>query len=109
MSYSVVALCQPEVAPGFELAGLPVAEASDAAVAADRLRQLKTQPDLGVILIEDTLYNRVPPELQHEFGRAPLPMLVPFPGPFWEMREESAEAYIVELLRQVVGYRVRLR
>jgi hypothetical protein len=34
---------------------------------------------------------------------------VPFPGPAWEARGEAAEAYIVELLRQVIGYRVRLR
>jgi hypothetical protein len=51
----------------------------------------------------------LPDELQREFGRRPLPMLVPFPGPVWEVQEESAEAYVVELLRQVVGYRVRLR
>jgi hypothetical protein len=36
-------------------------------------------------------------------------MLVPFPGPAWSERAEAAEAYIVELLRQVIGYRVRLK
>jgi vacuolar-type H+-ATPase subunit F/Vma7 len=64
---------------------------------------------VGVILIEDTLYNQLPDELHREFGRRALPMLVPFPGPLWQVRPEAAEAYIVELLRQVVGYRVRLR
>jgi vacuolar-type H+-ATPase subunit F/Vma7 len=109
MSFSVLAVCRPEVAAGFGLAGLGVLEATGPGETADRLRELRSRPDVGVILIEDTLYDRIPEELQREFGRRPLPMLVPFPGPLWEVREESAEAYIVELLRQVVGYRVRLR
>jgi vacuolar-type H+-ATPase subunit F/Vma7 len=109
MSLSVVAVCRPDVAAGFGLAGLHAIEANDAAGTADRLRELRARPEVGVILIEDTLYNRLPEELQREFGRRALPMLVPFPGPLWEVGAESAEAYIIELLRQVVGYRVRLR
>jgi hypothetical protein len=42
-------------------------------------------------------------------GRRSLPVLIPFPGPAWVERPAAAEAYIVELLRQVIGYRVRLR
>ena len=72
------------------------------------MRDLRTRPGVGVILIEDRLYRGLPEELHREFGRHALPMLVPFPGPQWEGRAEDAEAYIVELLRQVVGYRVRL-
>jgi vacuolar-type H+-ATPase subunit F/Vma7 len=73
------------------------------------LGELRARPDVGVILIEDTLYRQLPEDLQRDIGRKPLPMLVPFPGPMWKTEAESAEAYIVELLRQVVGYRVRLR
>jgi vacuolar-type H+-ATPase subunit F/Vma7 len=109
MSLSIHAVCRPEVAAGFELVGLSVLEATTPGDTADRLRELRVRPEVGVILIEDTLYGHLPEELQREFGRRPLPMLVPFPGPLWEVHAESAEAYIVELLRQVVGYRVRLR
>jgi hypothetical protein len=35
-------------------------------------------------------------------------MVVPFPGPTWVVRP-PAEEYIVELLRQAIGYRVRIR
>ncbi|HXW96481.1 MAG TPA: V-type ATP synthase subunit F, partial [Gemmatimonadales bacterium] len=66
-------------------------------------------PEVGVILLEDTLYEHLPEELHRALGRRALPMVVPFPGPRWEARPESAEAYVIELLRQVVGYRVRLR
>ena len=109
MSQTVRAVCRPDVAAGYGLAGLRTIEAQTPEEAAERLRELHRQPDVGVILLEDTLYDRLPEDLQREIGRRPLPMIVPFPGPLWRVSPESAEAYIVELLRQVVGYRVRLR
>jgi vacuolar-type H+-ATPase subunit F/Vma7 len=108
MSLTVQTICRPEVAAGFGLAGLQATETPDSAGAAARLSELRARPEVGVILVEDVLYQDLPEELLHEFGRHALPMVVPFPGPQWEARAESAEAYIVELLRQVVGYRVRL-
>jgi vacuolar-type H+-ATPase subunit F/Vma7 len=109
MSQSVLAICRPEVAAGFGLAGLRTNEVANATEAGERLRDVRHRPEVGVILIEEALYNGLTEDLRREFGRRPLPMIVPFPGPFWEMRAEAAEAYIVELLRQVVGYRVRLK
>jgi vacuolar-type H+-ATPase subunit F/Vma7 len=109
MSQGVRVVCRSDVAGGFALAGLRTVEAATSLEAADRLRELRRQPDVGVIMVEDTLYDRLPEELSRDFSRRPLPMVVPFPGPIWQARPEGAEAYIVELLRQVVGYRVRLK
>lgn len=109
MSQRVLAICRPDVATGFGLAGLKTTEVTTPAEAGERLRELRREQDVGVILIEETLYDGLAEDLRRELGRRPLPMIVPFPGPLWETRAEGAEAYIVELLRQVVGYRVRLR
>lgn len=109
MSYVVRVVSRPAAAAGFALAGLRAAEASTPEEAGERVRALRAEPGVGVILLEDSLYDRLPEDVRREFGRRPLPMIVPFPGPAWAARPESAEAYIVELLRQVVGYRVRLR
>lgn len=109
MSSRVEVVCRPDVAAGFGLTGLHTIEAADPREAEARLRELRQEPDVGVILVEQTLHDGLTEELQHEWGRHALPMLVPFPGPFWAVRPGGAEAYIVELLRQVIGYRVRLR
>ena len=109
MGYAVRVVCRPEVAAGFALAGLRPLEAATPAEGAVRVVELLAQRDLGVILVEDAFYDGLPPEVRREVGRRPLPMLVPFPGPAWVERPEGPEAYIVELLRQVIGYRVRLR
>jgi vacuolar-type H+-ATPase subunit F/Vma7 len=109
MSYRVRTLCRPEVAAGFGLAGMRATEAGDPALGAAGLLQLLAEPGVGVVLIEDGFYERLPEDLRRRIGRRPLPMVVPFPGPAWEELGEGPEAYIVELLRQVIGYRVRLR
>jgi hypothetical protein len=40
---------------------------------------------------------------------AGLPVVVPFPAPSLQRPPGEAEAYVAELLRRAVGYRVRLR
>ena len=102
-------LCRPEVAAGFALAGIPVLEAATPAEAIDRFRRCLDDPSLGIILVEDRFHDQLPEDLRRRVARKPLPMVVPFPGPVWETRTGAAESYIVELLRQVIGYRVRLR
>lgn len=109
MSHTVHVLARPAVAAGFGLAGLHADEVPGAALGIARLRELMRDPAAGVVLLEDSLYDALPEDLRAELGRRPLPMVVPFPGPQWEERRTAAEAYIVELLRQVIGYRVRLR
>lgn len=109
MSWRVEAIGRPEVAAGFAFAGLSTREVASADEAAEWVRQARQQSDVGVILLEDALYEQLPEELLRAIGRRPLPMLVPFPGPRWEARPEEAEAYVIELLRRVVGYRVRLK
>lgn len=102
-------LCRPEVAAGFAVAGLAPLESPTAPEGAARLRELLEDSTVGVVLIEEGFYDQLPEDLRHRLGRRPLPMVVPFPGPVWQDRAEGPEAYIVELLRQVIGYRVKLK
>jgi len=109
MAHSVRVVCRPGTAAGFALAGLAPLEVETTDEGVLRVRGLLDQSGVGVVLLEDTLYDALPPELVRQLSRRPLPMVVPFPGPAWGRRRDAAEAYIVELLRQVIGYRVRLR
>ena len=109
MSYQVRVVARPEVAAGLALAGVRPVEVTSAEQSTAGVKDLLGTPDVGVILIEEGLYDKLPEDLRRRIGRRPLPMVVPFPGPAWEALAEGPEAYIVELLRQVIGYRVRLR
>lgn len=109
MSYEVRVVCRPEVAPGFGLAGLHTIEADSGTGAGEILGRLASQTGVGVILMQDTLFESLPDDIRRRFGRVPLPMIVPFPGPERAAGRDAGASYIIELLRQVVGYRVRFR
>jgi vacuolar-type H+-ATPase subunit F/Vma7 len=106
-THQVRVVCRPEVAAGFALAGVPVVEAKDAHQAQQLIEQLSERETTGVLLVqEDLLANST-----HDADRGPrlLPMIVPFPGPEVVRGRDGAEAFISEILRQAIGYRVRLK
>lgn len=105
MKGRVHVLCRPGLAAGFRLAGLEATEAEDAGRAAPRLRELLASSDAGAVLVEESLLGGVPASFL--LRRAGLPIVLPFPGP--SPLRSSAEEEVLAILRQAVGYRVRLR
>lgn len=103
----VAFVVRPPLGPGASVASLPVLEAADGVAAAAGLARLGAE-GVGVVLLEEGLYADLPEETRRAISSSPLPMVVPFPGPTWAVRP-PAEEYIVELLRQAIGYRVRIR
>lgn len=108
MTHGVRVVCRSVTAAGFALAGLVADIADDDGVAEATLRSLMQRPDVGVILLEESIYAGLALELRTVVDRLPQPIVVPFPGPAWRA-SGSAEEQVVELLRRAIGYRVRLR
>jgi vacuolar-type H+-ATPase subunit F/Vma7 len=102
-------VARPAPGAGFALAGLPVTEVADARDADAVLSPMLEREDLAVILVEQTLLDALSDPVRREVLRRPTPIVVPFPGPAWGERISAAEAYVLELLRRAIGYRVRLR
>ena len=108
MSHTLRVVCRPAVCDGFALAGVRALPAVDGTEAAATLARLIEQPELGVVLVEEVLYRALPRERHDALERRALPVVVPFPGPRAGARP-SAEVELVNLLRDAIGYRVRLR
>jgi vacuolar-type H+-ATPase subunit F/Vma7 len=106
-SHQVRAVCRPEVAAGFALAGVPVTEASSAQDAQRVIEALSSRAEIGVLLVQEDLLTEAATE--RDTGQRLLPMVVPFPGPAVVKGKSGAEAFITEILRQAIGYRVRLK
>jgi vacuolar-type H+-ATPase subunit F/Vma7 len=105
--HAIVAVCRPALAAGFRLAGVPVIEAMDAVAAAAACAH--GRPEAGLLLIEQELLDAMKAEQRARLAHAPLPILVPFPGTAWQSDRSRAQAYVAEILRQAIGYRVRLQ
>jgi vacuolar-type H+-ATPase subunit F/Vma7 len=105
---TVEVLCRPAAATGFALVGIgaePVPEAADPTPA---LVARLERSDVGVLLLEESIYESLAPELRHRLDRSARPLVVTFPGPAWR-GARTAEERVVELLRRAIGYRVRLQ
>lgn len=108
MSHRVTAVCDLSVSFGFRLAGLRPHAAGGPADAARLLAELTEDDRWGVILVQEDLVPD-PTSASRRRLRTGLPLIIPFPGPSRDRPPGEAEAYVTELLRRAVGYRVRLR
>ena len=108
MSHRVGVVSDASVSLGFRLAGVRPWVADSPEAAAGLLDELAKEGRWGVILVQEDL---MPPASSFSWRRSAtgLPIVVPFPAPRRERQVGEAEAYVTELLRQAVGYRVRLR
>lgn len=110
MKGSVSIVCTPAVASGFRLTGVAVWPATDGAAAAAALRDLLAAPATArpvLVLVEEGLLGALPPDLQRRLAGDPALLAVPFPGPAVDAAATAA-SFLLDLLRQAIGYRVRL-
>jgi vacuolar-type H+-ATPase subunit F/Vma7 len=107
---TVEVVCRPGVASGFALAGLRPHVADDAEEAARTIHALLTDPATrpAVLLLEEGLQSGLPPALARRLSREPGTLTVPFPSPRAARAAGEAERFLLEILRQAIGYRVRL-
>lgn len=108
MTRKLRVVCHPASLEGFGLAGVHALAAGDATECALLLERLAAEPEVGVVLVEDSLWRGLPDPLRERLERQAVPVIVPFPGPRRE-GAPAAEAELVEMLRRAIGYRVRLR
>ncbi len=109
MKRTVRIVCRSELAPGFALAGLKVDDARSAPEGAARIAALARDPAVGLVLADAVCWASLPESERRALVRRPLPLIVPFPGPSWAEGAPPAEAHLSEILREALGYRVRLR
>lgn len=107
MELSVRVVCRPEVAVGFELAGVRV-EATDEEAASEQMRRIAADPSVGIVFVEERLHRALPEDVRQRLERQATPLVVAFPSPSWA-GPSAAEEYVLDLLQQAVGYRVRPR
>lgn len=99
----------PLACAGFALAGIPTLEVVSARDGALALPDIASRDDIGVLLVEQSVLDALPPAVSRELMRRPAPIVVPFPGPSWADRGAPRESGVLELLQRAIGYRVRLR
>ncbi len=106
MAYRVAVITDPETATGFRLAGADVFEVDDPRGAVEALRRVADQ-DYGLVAVNEALLLGVEEAVARVLRGRDLPVLVPFPAP--KAKLESGEDYIARLVKEHIGFYVKLR
>jgi vacuolar-type H+-ATPase subunit F/Vma7 len=106
---AVGALSRPGLAQGLALAGVAVREVADVDDGVRQLAAAAAAAAPAVLLVEDAILAAAPVALAHRLAAQPLPVVLAVPGPARELARAAGEEEILDLLRQAIGYRVRLR
>ncbi len=104
--YRLGVIADPETATGFRLAGAEVREATTPQEALEHLRYFMTL-DYGLLAVNEALLEGTSEERARMLRGRDLPIIVPFPAPQVEI--ESSEAYIARLVKEHIGFYVKLR
>jgi V/A-type H+-transporting ATPase subunit F len=99
-------ITDPETATGFRLAGVEVREAASPQDALEHLRALVTL-DYGLVAVNEDLLEGTEAERTRLLRGRDLPIVLPFPASRPQL--ESGEEYISRLVKEHIGFYVKLR
>ena len=104
--YRLAVITDPETATGFRLAGVEVREADSPQAALEHLRAILPL-DYGLIAVNEDLLVGTEEERARLLRDRDLPIILPFPAP--RQQTESGEEYISRLVKEHIGFYVKLR
>ncbi|MDR5708562.1 MAG: V-type ATP synthase subunit F [Armatimonadota bacterium] len=106
MRYRVAVITDSETATGFRLAGAEVFEADTPEGVVGALREV-LRGDYGLVAVNEVLLTEAEEEIRRAMRGRDLPVVVPFPAPRAQL--ESGEEYIARLVKEHIGFYVKLR
>jgi V/A-type H+-transporting ATPase subunit F len=104
--YRVAVITDPETATGFRLAGVEVHEVTSPQQILEQLRSLLTK-DYGIVAVNEDLMKGLAGDIHRLMRGRDTPIIIPFPAPRAQL--ESGEEYIARLVKEQIGFYVKLR
>lgn len=106
--YEVMMIVGPEMATGFQLAGVRVHEASDRAEVTEALRfALESSNKVGLCVVDEKLLAEVSERLQLQCEDSAIPLVLPLP--LGENADPEAQGEAVqEMVRSAIGFTIKL-
>ena len=101
MKYHVIG--DEDTVLGFRFAGIEGEVVRGPAEAREALRQASRRPDLGIVIIADTVADTIRDEVNQVRFRLDLPLVVEVPGPDGP---SPKRADLLDLIREAVGIKV---
>jgi V/A-type H+-transporting ATPase subunit F len=103
--YRVCLLADQDLASGFRLAGVGVRVVQTPKQVVDALHELMQDPQVGLVAVQEDFYPWILDTLERDLKGRDLPLVIPFPRP----QAEKGRDHIAEMVREAIGYYVKLR
>ena len=101
-------ITDPATATGFRMAGVETFEANTQPQLQQKLMELITTGSYGLIAINQELGSDLGDEVGRTMKNRALPVILPFPVPK-AGQVESGEAYLSKLVKDAIGFYVKLK
>ncbi len=106
--YEVMMIVGPEMATGFQLAGVRVHEANqDSDVSKGLEFALESSNRIGLVVVDESLLENISERLKNRCDASAVPLVLPLPLGGKEDPEKQAEA-VQEMVRSAIGFSVKL-
>ncbi len=107
MERHVLVVLEPELAPGFKLAGVEVREVATPKDLEALLPELLESDRYGIIIVEESLLDQVDARLRNQALDNVVPVVLPVA--MKDTERTSVEAYLEEMIRRSTGYQIKVR
>lgn len=102
----LIVITTPDVAPGFQLAGVETFAVESPAEAQALVQEFLAQGEGNLVVVRQDLLAAAPPRLQQQIATSYRPIVMPIPGGSPTVAAESRQVYIAELIRRAVGFHI---
>ena len=102
----LMVITSPDLAPGFQLAGVETFAVEDVEKAEDVMRKLLTGDEASLIVVSRDLRQAMNPRLRRQIERSYKPVVVDIPTGLPTTPGEAHRRHISELIRRAIGFHI---
>ena len=102
----LVVIAEPEIVPGFQLAGVEVVRADDLETATTRLRELLADTTVGLVAISASLMARLDEVLRRRIENSSQPVVVTLPAGGPTLGFATRREYLTALIQRAIGFHI---
>lgn len=102
----LMVITTPDLAPGFQLAGVETFAVASVAEAETVLRDLMDGAEASLIVVRRALLQEMDFSLQRRVENSFRPVVMSIPGSISTSRREGRRRYISELIRRAIGFHI---
>jgi vacuolar-type H+-ATPase subunit F/Vma7 len=102
----LVVITTPDLAPGFQLAGVETYAVAQPEKAQTLLHSLMQGEDASLIAVRQDLLTGIDPRLQRQIDASYRPIVIAIPSGGLALPGEGRQRYIAELIRRAIGFHI---